>query len=304
MKILITGSNGLLGQKLVYALKKHSNMHLIAAARGENRILDKQGYVYENLDITDEKQVMELVIEHRPACIINTAAMTNVDECEKDREGCTNVNVNSVKYLINACKLYNTHLIHLSTDFVFDGENGPYRETDSTNPQSFYASSKLASEKLLQESTIDWAIIRTIIIYGVIDDIQRSNIVLWVKSALEQQKEIKVITDQFRSPTLAEDLAEACINASNKRSTGIFHVCGLELMSVLEIAYTAADFFKLDRKYIKPITSSSLNQPAKRPAKTGFILDKAMSQLDYRPHTFKEGLEIVAEQLSHKKVNS
>ena len=149
MKILITGSNGLLGQKLVHALKDHPQIHLIATARGENRIRDKHGYIYEALDITDEKQVIDMVIEHRPDCIINTAAMTNVDECEKDKEGCVKLNIDAVRYLVNACKLYNTHLIHLSTDFVFDGEAGPYHEEDKPNPQSYYAWSKLESEKIL-----------------------------------------------------------------------------------------------------------------------------------------------------------
>lgn len=300
MKILITGSNGLLGQKLVYALKGQSHIHLIAASRGENRIRDKHGYEYETLDITDEKQVMDLIIENRPDCIINTAAMTNVDECEKNREECTKINIDSVKYLINACHLYNTHLIHLSTDFVFDGAAGPYRETDAVNPQSFYAWSKLESEKILTQSGLDYAIVRTIIIYGVVDDLQRSNIVLWVKSSLEQQKTIHVITDQYRSPTLAEDLADACITAARKRARGIYHVCGLELMSIIDIAYTVADYFSLDRKYIHPVTSAELNQAARRPLKTGFVLDKAMNELEYRPHTFNEGLAIVGEQLRQK----
>ncbi len=304
MKILITGSNGLLGQKLVYALKNHTNIELIAAARGENRIREKHGYVYETLDVTDEKEVMDLVIEHRPDCIINTAAMTNVDECENDKEGCVKLNIESVRYLTNACKLYNTHLMHLSTDFVFDGEAGPYSEDAIPNPQSYYAWSKLESEKILQESTIDWCVLRTIIIYGVVDDLQRSNVVLWTKSSLEQQKTINVISDQFRSPTLAEDLANACISAAQKRAKGIYHICGLELMSILDIVYTVADYFKLDRKYIHPVTSAELNQAAKRPMRTGFIIDKAMRDLEYRPHTFKEGLEIVEEQLRQKEMES
>ncbi len=297
MKILITGSNGLLGQKLVYALKNRPEFHVVAAARGENRISDKHGYVYETIDVTDEKQVMDLVLEHRPECIINTAAMTNVDECEKDKEGCVKANIDAVRYLVNACKLYNTHLIQLSTDFVFDGDAGPYKETDVPNPQSYYAWSKLESEKILEQSEIDWCVIRTIIIYGVVDDLQRSNLVLWVKNSLEQHKTINVINDQYRSPTLAEDLASACISVAVKKAKGIYHVCGQELMSILDFAYIIADFFRLDRKYIVPVTSSELNQPARRPRKTGFIIDKAKHDLDYRPHTFKQGLEIVAEQL-------
>ena len=302
MKILITGSNGLLGQKLVYQLIKNPDIHIIATARGENRIAHKEGYVYETLDVSDEKQVMDMVIEHRPDCVIHTAAMTNVDECEKDKAGCDKLNVEAVRYLVNACTLYNIHLIHLSTDFVFDGEAGPYKEEDTPNPQSYYAASKLASEKILEQSTIDWAIIRTIIIYGVVDDLQRSNIVLWTKASLEQQKTISVISDQYRAPTLAEDLADACISAARKRAKGIYHICGLELSSILDIAYAVADYYKLNRAFIKPVTSAELNQAAKRPARTGFILDKAKRELNYNPHTFKQGLDIVTEQLNKKEM--
>ena len=159
---------------------------------------------------------------------------------------------------------------------------------------------KIESEKILQESKTTWAIIRTIIIYGVTDDAQRSNVVLWTKNSLEQHKQINVISDQFRSPTLAEDLAMACIHAAMKKAQGISHVSGKETMSILDIAYLVADFFKLDKSYIKPVTTAELNQPAKRPLKTGFIIEKAIRELDYHPHSFLEGLAIVEDQLKWK----
>ncbi|MFI5220328.1 MAG: SDR family oxidoreductase [Bacteroidia bacterium] len=300
MKILVTGSNGLLGQKLVYGLRAIKDVELIATSKGKNRISEKSGYVYEEMDITDKKAIGKIFEKHKPGCIINTAAMTNVDACELNKDECLKLNVEAVKHISIACKKYNTHFIHLSTDFVFDGENGPYKEDDVPNPQSFYASSKLESEIVVQSAGIDWCIIRTIIIYGVTDDEQRSNVVLWTKNSLELKKTITVITDQFRSPTLAEDLAAACISAAIKRAKGIYHVSGKELMSIIEVANKVADFFHLDKSFIKPVTSAELNQPAKRPPKTGFILDKAIRDLDYKPHTFEEGLKIVAGQLSLK----
>jgi dTDP-4-dehydrorhamnose reductase len=300
LKILVTGSNGMLGQKLVYGLKSRDSIELIATSKGNNRITDKTGYVYEPLDISDEAAIENMIDKYQPGCIINTAAMTNVDACELNKEECKKLNIDAVSYLVNACKKYQTHFIHLSTDFVFDGSSGPYKEDDKPNPQSYYASSKLESEKIVQAGGLDWCIIRTIIIYGVMDDTQRSNVVIWTKNSLEQKKTITVITDQFRSPTLAEDLADACINAAVKRAKGIYHVSGIELMSIIEISNKVADFFKLDKSYIKPVTSAELNQPAKRPPKTGFILDKAIRELDYQPHTFEEGLKIVAEQLAQK----
>lgn len=303
MKILITGSNGLLGQKLVYALAGKSDFELIATSKGANRIARKDGYVYEPLDITIRDEVFSVIQKHHPDCIINTAAMTNVDACENDKPGCDALNVEAVRYLTEACRGTVTHFIHISTDFVFDGEAGPYREEDTPNPLSYYASSKLESEKVVMQSGLDWAILRTIIIYGVVDDVQRSNLVLWTKSSLEQGKDINVITDQFRSPTLAEDLADACILTMQKRAKGVFHICGPEedLDSIINLACKVADFFGLDKSHIKPIASASLNQPAKRPPRTGFILDKARMVLGYKPHRFVDGLEIIKSQLLKKQ---
>ncbi|MEP7265306.1 MAG: SDR family oxidoreductase [Bacteroidota bacterium] len=302
MKILITGANGLLGQKIVYALKSRKGFEVIATARGVNRMKDQNGYIYASLDITDRDAVLKTVDEFHPDTIINTAAMTNVDTCEQDKDGCKKLNVDAVSYLLVAAEKNNSHLIHLSTDFVFDGENGPYSEEDTPSPQSYYAWSKLESEKILEEGNAAWTVIRTIIIYGVADDEQRSNVVLWTKKSLEQGKKINVITDQYRSPTLAEDLAEACISAAVKKAQGIYHVSGKELMSIIDIVNTVADFFHLDKSYINPVSSDQLNQPAKRPAKTGFILDKAIRELDYHPHSLPEGLQIISDQLEARVV--
>lgn len=296
-KILITGSNGLLGQKLIYALRGRNDITLIATAKGVNRTKEKSGYVYEELDITNQEMVMNVLIKHKPDCIINTAAMTNVDACEQNKEECRRLNVDAVTYLTNACKKTNAHFIHLSTDFVFDGENGPYKEDDKTNPLSFYAQSKLDSEKIVEQSNLAWTIIRTIIMYGVVDDLQRSNVVLWTINSLRDKKTISVISDQHRSPTLAEDLADACIQAAIKRQTGLYHVSGKNLMTILECVQQTADFFGLDKSFIKPITTEELNQAAKRPLKTGFIIDKAIKDLNYQPHSFLEGLAVVKQQL-------
>lgn len=308
-KILITGSNGLLGQKLVYALLNRKDVTIIATSKGQNRISEKNGYSYESLDITDKDQVQKIMLKYTPDVVINTAAMTNVDACEFEKEECWKLNVTAVKNFIDLIefskvsadelsrKIKDCHFIHLSTDFVFDGEKGPYKETDEPNPLSFYSKSKYEAERILQQSKIKWSIIRTIIVYGIVDNMSRTNVVLWAKDSLEKKKQINVVDDQFRSPTLAEDLAEGCISAAMKGATGIFHVSGKDIMSILELVYRVADFWKLDKSLVNPIKSDTLNQPAKRPPRTGFILTKAIKELDYKPHSFEEGLEIVNEQL-------
>ena len=148
MKILITGSNGLLGQKLLHKLRVDSSLDLIATSRGENRVSEKNGYTYLALDITDEKAVAQIIAMQKPDVVINTAAMTNVDLCEAEKENCDALNVNAVQYLADACQQIDAHLIHISTDFIFDGEDGPYKEEDEQNPLSYYGLSKLKSEQL------------------------------------------------------------------------------------------------------------------------------------------------------------
>ena len=303
-KILITGSNGLLGQKLVYALIKRKDIQVIATSVGPNRLIKQEGYIYEPLDITNKSEVEAVIKKYQPDVIINTAAMTNVDACETKREECWTLNVTSVQNFVDVISQQSITdnqqplFIHLSTDFIFDGEKGSeYLETDKPNPQSYYALSKFESEKVLGKSAIKWAIARTIIVYGIVDNMSRSNIVLWAKDALTKGQKINVVDDQFRSPTLAEDLADGCILIADKNATGIFHLSGKETMSVLELVYKVADFWHLDKTLVTPIKSNTLNQAAKRPPRTGFDIGKAKRELGYNPHSFVEGLEILDAQL-------
>lgn len=300
-KIIITGSNGLLGQKLVYALKERKDVQLIATSVGANRMLDKNGYIYESLDITSNAEVNAIVKKYSPDVIINTAAMTNVDACESKREECWALNVTAVQHLVDVIEQEQAkkiHLIHLSTDFIFDGDKGSeYVETDKPNPQSYYAKSKNESEKIVQNSKIKWAIARTIIVYGIVDNMSRTNIVLWAKDALTKGQKINVVDDQFRSPTLAEDLAAGCILIADKGATGIYHLSGPETMSILNLVYRVADFWKLDKSVVTPTKSTTLNQAARRPPYTGFVIDKAKRELGYNPHRFEDGLAILDKQV-------
>lgn len=298
MKILVTGSNGLLGQKLVHKLSKDPEVELIATSRGENRLKEASGYTYRSMDITNKTEVTEIIGELQPDVVINTAAMTNVDACEAQKEQCHALNVDAVQYLVEACMAYNTHLVHLSTDFIFDGEDGPYDEEAEPNPLSYYGKSKLMAEEIIQKSEVKAAILRTVLVYGIAEDMSRSNIVLWAKGALEQGKKINVVDDQFRSPTLAEDLADGCILAAKKKAEGIYNISGEDQLSVLEIVWHVADHWNLDKSIITAVSSNTLNQPAKRPPKTGFILDKARRDLGYNPHSFQQGLAMVEEQMA------
>lgn len=296
--VLVTGSNGLLGQKITEQVIADRNVDLIATNRGANRYPIKEGYVYETMDVLDEMQVKSVLEKYKPNALIHTAAMTNVDTCHEDNEVCWQLNVEATKYLALLCDKMGIHFIYVSTDFVFDGLNGPYKEEDEPNPVSFYGKSKLAGEKATQQMKGNWAIIRTILVYGILKDMSRSNIVLWAKGALEKRNPINVVNDQWRMPTLAEDLARACLLAVEHKAKGIYHISGKDMMSIVDIVNGVADFWKLDKTIINEISSESLGQEAKRPKKTGFILDKAMTDLNYQPHSFEEGLALVREQLS------
>jgi dTDP-4-dehydrorhamnose reductase len=295
--VLITGSNGLLGQKLIDLALAQSDISIVATSSGSNRHPIKVGYTYQELDVCDADALLVAILQHQPQAIIHTAAMTNVDACESNQEACEKLNVTAVASLAILCQEFNIQLVHLSTDFIFDGADGPYSEDDCPNPLSFYGESKWNAEHAIVASGCKFAILRTIIVYGVAAAMSRSNIVLWAKNALEKGEIISVVNDQWRMPTLAEDLAAACLAAVKKEAQGVFHVSGKDLMNMVELVQQVANFWNLDRTLIKPITSASLNQAAKRPPKTGFVLAKAISQLGYQPHTFLEGLALVDAQL-------
>lgn len=296
-KILITGSNGLLGQKLVYKLLKDKTHEIIATAKGDNRLKVKEGYTYLSLDITDNKEVDEIISLIKPDVVINTAAMTNVDQCESEMDMADLLNVQAVEYIVNACIKNKAFLVHLSTDFIFDGNDGPYKETAQANPLSFYGMTKLKAEQIILESKVRAAIIRTVLVYGIVDDMSRSNIVLWAKGAFEKRSPINVVDDQFRTPTLAEDLADGCMLAADQEITGIFNISGKDFMSIYELVERVGKFWNLNTSNMTKVSSDTLNQPAKRPPITGFVLNKAMGILGYNPHSFEEGLEIVKKQI-------
>jgi len=297
MKILITGSNGLLGQKLLHKLRQDSSVQLIATSKGKNRVSEKNGYTYFDLDITNNDAVAKLIASEKPQVVINTAAMTNVDLCEAEKDNCDALNVSAVQFLADACVKIDAHLIHISTDFIFDGEDGPYKEEDEPNPLSYYGLSKLKSEHLLQAHSVKWTILRTIIVFGVGENLSKGNIVLWAKGALEKGEPLNIIDDQFRAPTLAEDLADACILAANKKAFGVFNASGKDIMSIYEIVERIAKHYGNTTENLNKISTATLNQTAGRPPKTGFILDKSRQVLGYNPHSFEECLALIDEQL-------
>lgn len=297
-KIVITGSNGLLGQTLVnLLLKEPENYSVIGLSIGNNR-MNRNDFQFYNIDITNYDQLKQCISNIKPSVIINTAAMTNVDICELKHYECNLLNVQAVKHLAQICDMFNIHLIQISTDFIFDGTEGTYKETDVPNPLSVYGHSKLKAENIIKSSDINFSILRTILVYGKVNNSKKSNIVLWVKEMLENNKEITIVDDQYRMPTYVEDLAMACKLIVDKKISGVYHISSNVLLSVFEIANQIADVFGLNKKLIKPISTKTLNQKAIRPPKTGFDLSKTIKELDFQPTSFLQGLKRFKQTLS------
>ena len=292
MKILVTGANGFLGQYLVrQAIAK--NYIVTGIGKGPSRLIvaAMEGYSYFPIDITNGMELHTIIVAEKPDVIVHAAAMTQVDECELNKQACYNVNVTATRFLIDAAKEINAKLVYISTDFVFDGESGPYKETDTPAPVNYYGSAKLVAEKAVMESGLEWAIARTVLVYGLINTQARKNIISFVKEKLEASETISMVTDQWRTPTFVQDLARGILVIIEKKATGIFHLSGNQLITPYEMAVETAKFFGLDESLIKKISSDELKQPGKRPARTGFIIDKAKKELGFEPVSFEEGLK-------------
>lgn len=300
MKILLTGANGLLGQKLVALLHQAPAVELVATARGANRLAASYPHLhFVPLDVTNAAQVQQVLAQQQPTHVIHTAAMTQVDDCELNKEDCWTQNVTAVEHLAAACAQLNVHLTHLSTDFIFNGTEALLSEDALPDPISHYGASKLAAEQVVQGTAgLRWAIARTVLVYGTTLAGGRSNLVLWVNNSLRNQQKIRVVSDQLRTPTLAEDLAQGCWLLAQRSAQGIFHLSGRELLTPYQMAQQVAAAFELDSTLLEQVDSQTFTQPAQRPPRTGFRIDKAERELGYQPHSFTEGLALVRRQLA------
>jgi dTDP-4-dehydrorhamnose reductase len=295
-KVFITGANGLLGQKLVAQLVEKGAFQVFASGKGECR-LPGEGFEYVSVDITDESSVEKALGEIKPDVIIHGAAMTHVDQCELNQEACYDANVNATAYLIKAAEVAKAHFIFVSTDFIFSGEEGPLDENAEAAPVNYYGETKLQGEQLVMACQTKWSIARTVLVFGIAHDMSRTNIILWVKSSLEAGKEIQVVDDQFRTPTLAEDLATGCILIAEQQAEGIYNISGPDFLTPYEMANITADYFGLNKELIKRADSTTFTQPAKRPLKTGFIITKAREELGFEPKSFRTAIGILAKQI-------
>ena len=282
MRILITGAFGQLGHALQSVLSKKSNYELVCTGR---KIKKSQEGI--PLDIRNQVALKEIINTTAPDILINLAAMTNVDACELNPELAGEINVAGLQHI---CDSFSGKIIHLSTDYVFDGTSGPYKEDDPFNPVSIYGKTKLASEHILLEKDIKNLVIRGNVLYDLFPNTSAS-FLNWVVSSLKSNKEIKVVEDQFNNPTWTRSMSDIIELSIENDLEGIIHWGDSVHISRYEFAKLIAKKFSLNGSLIKPILTSELNQPAKRPLQSGLSTEKLVNMLDIIPPSIDDCLD-------------
>jgi dTDP-4-dehydrorhamnose reductase len=291
--VLVTGSNGLLGQKLIEDF--YPNYKVIACDLHTESFFSFPNLSYENLDITDRRQLGFHISFYHPQVIINAAAYTDVDGCEIHKDKAWAVNVGGVKNLVSFCKEQKIKLIQLSTDYIFNGEDGPYSENDPPDPINLYGETKLESEKIIKECRIDFLIIRTNVLYGFGKNV-KSNFLLWLLEKLSQNEKIQIVTDQFNNPTLADNLSLCILEMVRKNVSGTYHIAGSEYLSRYDFAIKVAGKFNFDKNNILPTKTELLQQKAKRPQRGGLKIEKAQSVLETQLLSVDAGLDYIKQK--------
>jgi dTDP-4-dehydrorhamnose reductase len=298
-KIMITGANGLLGQALQRKLYPHSHYHLLLTARSESVLSHTENIAFQKLNIADWSSCKEIVAKYNPDIIINAAAYTNVDGCEKDREACWQSNVKGVENLARAARRNMAQLIHISTDYIFDGKSGPYAENDIPNPLGYYGKAKLASENVVRITGIPYAIIRTNVVYGASKG-AKNNFFLWAYRNLKAGQQINIVTDQFNNPTFVDDLAEGIRLLIAQSKYGVYHIAGEPYESRFDFACKIAEVFGFSRDLIRPVTTDQLVQAAPRPMRGGLKIEKAKNELGYIPTPYDVAFRKIVAELNEE----
>ena len=293
-RVLITGANGMLGQRAAQFYASKENFDILATSVEENSVIDSVEYI--SCDIKCRDKIKKVVHDYCPDFIIHTAAFTNVDLSEKLREDAWKINVKGVEYIAEAARAIDAHIIHISTDYIFDGKEGPYSENDTPNPIGYYGRTKLASENALRISGTFFTILRTNVLYGIAPN-SRPDFVRWVVNSLGKDENIRIVNDQINNPTFIDDLVQGINKIIEFRKTGVYNIGGQEFLSRYEFTLRIADYFDLDKNLITAITTEELNQPARRPLKSGLVILKAETELGYKPHTIIESLSAMKKEL-------
>lgn len=289
-RIFIVGANGMLGQRTIEFYSSDKNVQLFACSIEKKPLFNNVDYLCCN--ITERDKIKQAVYNFMPDVIINAAAYTNVDLSETEREIAWKINVKGVEHLAESARVIDAHIIHISSDYIFDGKNGPYSENDKPNPLGYYGRTKLASENVLKISGALYTILRTNVLYGVALK-SKADFVEWLVDTVRSGKPVRIVDDQVSNPTFIDDLVQAISKVIEFRKYGVYNIGGREFLSRYEFTEIIADYFNLNKSLITPIKTKELNQAARRPLKSGLITLKAEAELGYKPVTIRESFAII-----------
>jgi dTDP-4-dehydrorhamnose reductase len=287
MKLLVTGGSGLMGSK-VAELGLQEGYEVFS---GYAHHRPTHG-VAVKIDLRDDSSVGEAVKAVRPDVIIHTAGLTDVDLCETDKNLAYRINAQATKTLAEAAKVVGAFTVYTSTDYVFDGSKGMYKEEDATDPVNYYGYSKLLGEIYCD------AIARTCVIYGSRPASGKVNFALWILKGLAEGKAVKVVIDQHITPTLNTNLAGMVLELAERRHKGVYHLAGATRISRYDFAVMIARTFGFDENMIIRSRMSEMTWAAKRPADSSLDISKATRCLNAKPWSIEEALRTLRDRKS------
>ncbi|WFO75968.1 dTDP-4-dehydrorhamnose reductase [Desulfurococcaceae archaeon MEX13E-LK6-19] len=297
MKVLVTGASGLLGKKLVTELL--ANGHQVIAIYNRNPVpIEDPSLEKYRIDISDTVLLEDLILKKRPGVIVHAAAYTDVDGCERDKKKAWLVNVEATRSIVRAARVVRAHLIYISTDYVFDGERGYYKETDIPNPVNYYGLTKLIAEELVGSSDLLYTIVRPSAIYGIGGS--KKSFAEYVAEKLSKGEKVYALVDQYVSPTLNTLLAKAVAEIVDMRPMGIFHVAG-ERMSRYEFAIKIAEKLNLPVDLVEKASINDMKHwLARRPRDSSLDTSKARRLLKTRFYDTNLALELFRNEWTAK----
>lgn len=291
MKILVVGANGFTGRRILSNLSATGKYEVMGCSLRSDIMPGSGDYRFFCADINDYPAIEDLFHALTPDVVINTSALSVPDYCETHHEEAYATNVSAVEHLARCCSRSKSRFLHFSTDFVFDGQSRiPYTEQDLPSPVNYYGETKLLGERAVAEACDNYAVIRVVVVYGKALPGQHGNILQLVKTRLENHQEIRVVSDQWRTPTWVNDIATGVELLLPSEAKGIYHICGDECLSISEIAYRVADYFRLDSSLIHPVTTEEMREVTPRPQFSGLSIEKARRELGYCPASLEEGM--------------
>ena len=292
LKVLVTGSAGLVGQQVV---KDLANSHQVFSCYNESK--PEYGDSVK-MDLKNREMISSILTEKKPDIVIHLGAMTGVDLCEKEKTSASEINTKATEIIAKECSKLNSFLVYVSTDYVFDGNLGMYKEDDITNPLGFYGESKLEGEKVVQNFSTNWCIARTSTPFGLHPT--KKSFPMWVIENLQKQKQIDVLIDQFTSPTYIPNLSRMLIEISERRITGIIHVAGASKTSRYQMASMVSDKLNLDGTLLKQISIDEMKWVAQRPKDSSLDVSRASSILNEKPQKIDQSLNLFIDEMKSK----